>query len=60
MSDAAASGARPGFLVVGAEGRDPRPDIFALARDRSWTLWEMRKQEEDLEQFFRDMTESSP
>jgi ABC-2 type transport system ATP-binding protein len=60
VSDAAASGARPGFLVVGAEGRDPRPDIFALARDRSWTLWEMRKQEEDLEQFFRDMTESSP
>jgi len=60
VSDAAEFEARPGFLVVGSEGMDPRPDIFALARDRSWTLWEMRKQEEDLEQFFRDMTESAP
>lgn len=53
------SGARPAFLVVGDEGEDPRPAIFGLARDRDWTLWEMRKQEEDLEQFFRDMTESA-
>jgi len=54
----AASGVRPCYSVVGVGERDPRPDIFALARDRNWTLWEMRKQEEDLEQFFRDMTES--
>jgi hypothetical protein len=50
---------RPRFVVRGADGEDPRPDIFALARDRDWTLWEMRRQEEDLEQFFHDLTESS-
>lgn len=59
VSSIEGSGARPAFLVIGAEGEDPRPAIFGLARDRDWTLWEMRKQEEDLEQFFRDMTESA-
>jgi ABC-2 type transport system ATP-binding protein len=53
------AGVRPRFVVRGADGADPRPDIFALARDRDWTLWEMRRQEEDLEQFFHDLTESS-
>ena len=45
-------------MVHGAGDSDPRPDIFALARDRDWTLWEMQRQQEDLEQFFRDLTES--
>lgn len=58
VQPASGTGERPRFVVVGKEDRDPRPDLFALARDREWTLWEMRRQEEDLEQFFRDMTES--
>ena len=58
VEDAADTGVRPRFVVRGADGADPRPDIFSLARDRDWTLWEMRRQEEDLEQFFRDLTES--
>jgi len=58
VRDAADGGARPRFVVHGAGDSDPRPDIFALARDRDWTLWEMQRQQEDLEQFFRDLTES--
>ncbi len=58
VQELALDAARPRFLVFAAEGSDPRPDIFALARDREWTLWEMRREQEDLEQFFRDLTES--
>jgi ABC-2 type transport system ATP-binding protein len=47
----------PTFTVVGAGSADPRPDIFGLARKRDWTLWEMTRQQEDLEQLFRDLTE---
>lgn len=59
VHDAGDAGVRPRFAVVGAEGSDPRPDIFGLARDRGWTLWEMTREKEDLEQFFRDLTESA-
>ncbi|MDH3297202.1 MAG: ABC transporter ATP-binding protein [Gemmatimonadota bacterium] len=52
------SGDRPCFVVAGAAGQDPRPDIFALARDRNWTVWELRREREDLEQIFRDLTEA--
>jgi ABC-2 type transport system ATP-binding protein len=57
--DAGDGGARPRFIVVGTGDSDPRPDIFGLTRDRGWTLWEMTRQREDLEQFFRDLTESA-
>ena len=57
VHDAGDGGARPRFLVVGSAGSDPRPDIFELARDRGWTLWEMTREREDLERFFRDLTE---
>jgi ABC-2 type transport system ATP-binding protein len=53
-------GAGPGrarFRIVGAEGSDPRPEIFGLARDRDWTLWELRREHGDLEAFFRELTE---
>ena len=58
VQELAPEAARPRFLVFAAKDADPRPDIFALARDRRWTLWEMRREQEDLEQFFRDLTES--
>jgi hypothetical protein len=58
VHEAGETDSRPRFLVTGCEGADPRPEIFALARDRSWTLWEMRKEQESLEQFFRELTES--
>jgi ABC-2 type transport system ATP-binding protein len=58
VQELALDAVRPRFLVFAAENSDPRPDIFALARDREWTLWEMRREQEDLEKFFRDLTES--
>jgi ABC-2 type transport system ATP-binding protein len=52
-------GPRPRLLVIGSGDADPRPEIFALARDRDWTLWEMRREQENLEQLFRELTESA-
>lgn len=33
-----------------------RPQIFAMARDRGWTLWELHRERASLEQVFRDLT----
>lgn len=49
-------GPRPRFLVIGRGKRDPRPDIFDLARDRGWTVWELMREREDLETLFRALT----
>lgn len=38
------------------EGRELRPEIFAMARDRGWTLWELHREKPSLEQLFRDLT----
>lgn len=42
-----------------ADGRELRPTIFALARDRSWTLWELHREQASLEQVFRSLTVDS-
>ena len=57
VRDAGDAQGRPRFVVVGAPGADPRPDLFGLARRSDWTLWEMHREREDLEQFFRALTE---
>ncbi len=54
----AKQGERPRFLVSGASDEDPRPDVFRLARDRNWIVWELRLEREDLEDMFRELTES--
>jgi ABC-2 type transport system ATP-binding protein len=33
-----------------------RPDIFRVARDRGWTLWELHRERASLEQLFRSLT----
>jgi ABC-2 type transport system ATP-binding protein len=33
-----------------------RPEIFAIARDRGWTLWELHRERASLEELFRDLT----
>ena len=33
-----------------------RPEIFAMARDRGWTLWELHREKASLEQLFRNLT----
>ena len=36
--------------------RELRPEIFAMARDRGWTLWELHRERASLEQVFRSLT----
>ena len=33
-----------------------RPQIFNIARDRGWTLWELHREKASLEQLFRNLT----
>lgn len=37
-----------------------RPEIFAMARDRGWTLWELHRERASLEQIFRSLTVEGP
>jgi hypothetical protein len=37
-----------------------RPDIFGLALDRGWTLWELHREQANLEQLFRSLTADEP
>ncbi len=37
-----------------------RPEIFAMARDRGWTLWELHRERASLEQIFRSLTVEAP
>jgi ABC-2 type transport system ATP-binding protein len=39
-----------------ADGTELRPEIFAMARDRGWTLWELHREKASLEQLFRSLT----
>ena len=39
-----------------ADGVELRPDVFAMARDRGWTLWELHREKASLEQLFRSLT----
>jgi ABC-2 type transport system ATP-binding protein len=49
---------RAHLTVRGSEELGPR--IFALARDRSWVLWELHRERASLEELFRDLTASTP
>jgi ABC-2 type transport system ATP-binding protein len=46
-------------LEAGDEG-ELRPDIFRMARDRGWTLWELHRERASLEQVFRRLTAEEP
>jgi len=37
-----------------------RPNIFEMARDRGWTLWELHREQANLEQLFRSLTAEEP
>ncbi len=44
-------------VTLETEGeRELRPEIFAMARDRGWTLWELHRERASLEQLFRSLT----
>ena len=46
-------------LDAGDDG-ELRPEIFRMARDRGWTLWELHRERASLEQLFRRLTTESP
>ena len=49
------------LVTLDAQGDvELRPEIFALARDRGWTLWELHRERASLEQLFRSLTAEAP
>jgi len=50
---------RSRFVVQGASGTDPRPDIASLAAVQGWPLWELHLEQASLEDLFRKLTASS-
>ena len=43
-------------LAAHSDADELRPRIFALARDRGWTLWELHRERASLEDVFRQLT----
>ncbi|MBN1754929.1 ATP-binding cassette domain-containing protein [bacterium] len=44
------------YRIESTRGSDPREDLFRLAVDKNWTLLEMRKEQANLEEIFRELT----
>ncbi len=43
-----------------ADDHELRPDIFRLATERGWVLWELRRERASLEQLFHELTMDQP
>lgn len=56
--DAVGSSPRPRFELTVADGGELEPEIFDLARERDWPIWELHREEENLEDVFRQLTGS--
>lgn len=52
-------GGRIAVTLTAQGGRDLRPDVFALARERGWTLYELHQEKRSLEALFRQLTSGS-
>jgi ABC-2 type transport system ATP-binding protein len=50
------TGKRTRFQITAQPKSELRPEIFALAKDNGWTLWELHQEEIGLEEIFRDLT----
>ncbi len=50
-------GDRKRFLLTFDGGDDPRPDIFRMAKDQNWVLWELRESELKLQDVFQALTQ---
>ena len=55
---AAAVDGRVRVEVTASGETDLRPVIFRAARDRGWTLWELHRERQSLEELFRELTEA--
>jgi len=47
-------------IAARGDAEELRPRIFALARDRGWTLWELHRERASLEDVFRQLTSEAP
>lgn len=47
---------RSRYILTAGSGADPRADIFRLARDRDWVLWELHEESASLEDLFSQLT----
>ena len=47
---------RKRYIVNLSGGEDPRPDIFHLATQKSWTLWDLHEERMRLEDVFHSLT----
>ena len=56
----AARDGRTVVMVTSASSRDLRPDIFGVARDRGWTLFELHQEAASLEELFLQLTADDP
>ena len=52
-------GRRVAVTVTAKGGRDIRPDVFRLAGERGWTLYELHQEKRSLEGLFRQLTGGS-
>ena len=43
-------------MLPGLRERELRPEIFRLATERGWVLWELHRERATLEQVFRELT----
>ena len=51
-------GDRKRFLLTFDGEDDPRPDIFKMAKDQNWVLWELRESELKLQDVFQALTQT--
>ena len=51
-------GDRKRFLLTFDGEDDPRPDIFRMAKDQNWVLWELRESELKLQDVFQALTQT--
>jgi len=51
---------RTALMVVAGVNRDLRPEVFGLARDRGWTLYELHQETRSLEDLFLQVTKDAP
>lgn len=50
-------GERTRVQLTVSDARELRPDIFRMARDRDWVLWELHREKASLEQLFQSLTQ---
>ncbi|UCC75018.1 MAG: ATP-binding cassette domain-containing protein [Gemmatimonadota bacterium] len=56
VTDEAESDGRTRLTLAVGSGPDPRPEIFRLAKDNGWVLWELHEESASLQDLFSQLT----